>query len=117
MNANEIKELFNQYKKEFDHQTVFHHGTVVGVLNKACNGEANRRLVLKELTGKTSTKELNDCDFYALYRFVQPFKPVGGTWGSEKGAELESMCSTLLLAHVDQEGQTKMFSDATPQAE
>lgn len=109
MNAIEIKEQFERDKAEYIGQ-IFHHGTVIGVLNKACHGEANRRLVLKVLTGQTSSKLLTDAEFYALHQFVQPCKPAGGHWMSQRGdAELESMCEALLTASVDQPGQTSMF--------
>lgn len=109
MNAEEIKQQFEHDKAEYAGQ-IFHHGTVVGVLNKACNGEANRRLVLKALTGKTSSKLLTDAEFYALHRFVQPYKPEGFTWMSQKD-NLEQLCGILMTSLVDQPGQTKMFED------
>lgn len=112
MNADKIKDLFKRECDTFQDGIVFHKGTVIGVLNKACNGESNRHLVLKYLTGKVSSKLLTEAEFYALYKLVLPIKPEGGHWQSGRGdAELEAMCGTLLAAAVDQPGQIKMFSE------
>jgi hypothetical protein len=109
MNASEIKRLFD-LDKETNSGAIFHRGTVIGVLNTACHGESNRRLVLKVLTGKTSSKLLTDDEFYALHQFVLPYKPEGGKWMSQRD-DLEAMCGALLTAAVDQPGQEKMFSE------
>lgn len=83
-------------------------GAIIGTLEKSCNGKDNRKLVLKQLTGKTSSKELNNAEWFGLYRLVQPWKPEGGKWGSGN-IDLDRICSVLLNASVDQPGQTKMF--------
>ena len=114
MNAAEIKRLF-ELDKASNTGVLFHRGTVIGVLNTACGGEANRRLVLKELTGKTSSREFTDDEFYALHQFVLPYKPEGGKWISQRG-NLDLLCGALLTAAVDQPGQTKMFSDTPPES-
>lgn len=115
MSADEIVRLFNMDKKEYPGSVLFHKGAVIGVMNKACNGDENRRMVLKYLTGKTSSSLISDAEFYALYKLVMPCKPIGGHWGSARGdMELESMCGTLLAAAVRQAGQTEMFSETLP---
>lgn len=84
-------------------------GAINGILDKACGGKANRYLVLKVLTGKTSSKELHETEWYALLCLVQPFKPEGGRWQSQRGIALDSMCGALLHLQASQNGQTAMF--------
>jgi hypothetical protein len=102
MNAEKIKERFTFY---LTNNTGLYppstkaHGVYVGALNKACKGDANRKLVLKYLTGKTSTKVLSDTEWIALRKMID-VSPV----------ELETMCGIILGAVVKQEGQGDMFS-------
>jgi len=118
MNIREIKAMFEHERDGFVPGIEFHRGTVIGVLNKACHGDANRKLVMKYLTGKTSSSLLTDAEFYAFYKLALPFKPEGGKWTTQRGeAELASICGTILAASLDQEGQLKMFSETPPIAE
>lgn len=69
-------------------------GVYVGALNKVCKGDANRKLFLKYLTGKTSTKQLTDGEWIALKKMVD-ISPV----------ELERIVGIVLGECVKQEGQ------------
>lgn len=110
MFAEEIIEEFNQNVDKFVDGTVFHQGSITGVLEKACGGKENRYLVLKVLTGHTSSKDLNNAQWNALYHFVKPYKPEGGKWTTQRGEnELAAMCGALLTLHATQEGQIDMF--------
>ena len=115
MNLEKIKAMFEIERAGFKPGIEFHRGTVIGVLNKACHSDSNRKLVMKVLTGKTSSSLLTDAEFYAFYKLALPFKPEGGRWTTQRGeAELEAICGTILAAAVDQEGQLKMFSETLP---
>lgn len=87
-----------------------------GALQKACGGEANRKLVTIALTGKSSTKDFTINEWYALFRFVFPlnefgafvFKnPVTDKW--EGREELKAWCGAIFTHLAEQEGQMKMF--------
>lgn len=107
MNASEIKEKFDHDVANWN-GIIAHLGSVVGVLEKACGGKPNRHLILKFLTGKTSSKDLTPEELSALYNIVLPMKPEGGKWGSGN-PDLERICGTILAASYDQPGQIKMF--------
>ena len=110
MNAKELKQDFD-FNVSSAERVEFSHGAVIGVLNHACKNESNRHLVLKYLTGKISSKEITDEQWYALYRFVLPFKPEGGKWQSQRGDEvLAQMCGVILTAVVDQPGQMNFLT-------
>lgn len=83
-------------------------GAITGTLEKSCNGKENRKRVLRLLTGHTSSKELTDAHWNGLHSLVLPWKPEGGHWQSGN-PNLDEICIILLLADVDQPGQTKMF--------
>lgn len=80
-------------------------GAIVGVLEKASGGKVNRKLVLKFLTGKESSKQLTDNEWHALNRFVLPHKDAGGRWGSAHGMGLVDWCATIAAAQQIVEGQ------------
>lgn len=112
MNAAEIIAQFEHNVIRFVSGVVFSQGSVVGILKKACRSDSDYRLVLKALSGKTSSKELTDAQWHALYLFVLPCKPEGGKWQSQHGdLELAKMCDSLVRNAVDQPGQTQMFED------
>lgn len=100
MNAKVIKDRFEYYR-------VFHDGSYppspkargvyVGILNKVCKGDANRKLVIKYLTGKTSTKLFDTGDWIAMRKLCD-ISPV----------ELEKYCGIILGEVVKQEGQIEM---------
>jgi hypothetical protein len=103
MNAQKIKERFEFYTANHDGlypPSAKAHGIYVGALNKACKGDANRKLVLKFLTGKTSTKILTDPEWIALRKMVDITL-----------VDLETMCGVILGEVVKQEGQTEMFME------
>lgn len=104
MNAQKIKERFDLYANNTVGgqyaPSAASHGVCVGALNKACKGDANRKLVLKYLTGKTSTKVLSDNEWIALKKMVD-VSPV----------ELERMCGIILGEVVKQEGQLELISE------
>ena len=78
-------------------------GVYVGTLNKACKGDANRKLVLKYLTGKTSTKLLSDAEWIALKKFVDL-----------STVELERLVGIILGEVVKQEGQLSFEVENVP---
>jgi len=108
MTAEEIKKEFDENMEKAIAGGEFSRGAVVGVLKKACRSDGDYRLVLKALTGKTSSKELSESAFYALYLFVLPHKPENGKWQSFHGDDvLEKRCSALVNAMIAQEGQMR----------
>lgn len=110
MEAQTLKSAFDRYVSSFVDGEVFHRGTIVGVLKTCAGNDSNYRLVLKALTGKTSSKELSGAQWYALYKFVMPIKPEGEKWHSKHtNEELTRWCNTLVLSTVDQDGQMKFF--------
>lgn len=109
MEANDIIQEFKRaVERHID--SVVHLGAVVGVLKKACRSDSDYRLVLKALTGKTSSKELTQAQIYALFNFVQPYKPDGGKWQSKRD-NLPQMCDALVRNMVDVPEQEKMPLD------
>jgi len=106
MDASTLKSAFDRHVSSFVDGEVFHKGTIVGVLKTCAGNDGNYRLVLKALTGKTSSKELSDAQWFALYKFVYPIKPEGEKWHSgHTNEELTRWCNTLVLSTVDQPGQ------------
>lgn len=100
MDANKIKSRFEFYVT--NHEGLYPpsakaRGVYVGTLNKACKGDANRKLFLKFLTGKTSTKTMSDGEWIALRKMCD-ISPV----------ELERMAGIVLAEVVKQEGQEEM---------
>jgi len=108
-----IAETFHHHVDKFVGGEAFHKGTIVGILKKACGSDGRYRQVLKGLTGRTSSKELNDAQWYALWTFVKPVKPEGGKWQSEHGDDkLQSWCDAV-VRHMDaQAGQTDFLTDS-----
>jgi hypothetical protein len=90
-------------------------GACINALNSACGSNENRKLLLRALFGKTSSRELTDAEWYALFRFVFQrdeygnfvFKDAGGRWSGRP--ELEHWCGIVLEAIADQPGPMKMF--------
>ena len=108
---NKADDVIQEFKNEMDKYDGENYppgmqGAIIGTLEKACGGKDNRKLVLKLLTGHTSSKDLHPAQWYALYKLVLPYKPEGGKWGSGN-PELEYLCNCLLSKTVDQSGQTK----------
>lgn len=100
MNADEIKTAFKENVDNWNGAQT-HHGTIVGVLKKAlANNDENYRLVLKALTGKRSSKELNEAEWAALFSFVQPYKPEGGHWTSVDLNLLVESCKVLVVSEI-----------------
>lgn len=111
MNAQEIVDEFNHNVSKFQNGEVLAKGAITGVLEKACGGKENRYLVLKELTGYTSSKKLSEAQWYGLLCLVQPHKPQGGHWTTQRGkTDLQIICGALLARHAMQDGQIAMFS-------
>jgi len=52
---------------------------------------------------------MSEAQWFALMHFVQPYKPEGQRWQSQRGDDLRVDCGILLTAQADQEGQLKMF--------
>ena len=100
MDATKIKSRFEFYLT--NHEGLFPpsvkaRGVYVGTLNKACKGDANRKLFLKFLTGKTSTKVLSENEWIALRKLCD-ISPV----------ELERFAGIILGEVVKQDGQHEM---------
>lgn len=111
MYAQEIVDEFNHNVAKYQDGEVLAKGAITGVLEKACGGKENRYLVLKVLTGHTSSKELTEAQWYGLLCLVQPHKPQGGHWTTQRGeADLQIICGALLARHATQEGQIDMFA-------
>lgn len=113
MNAETINQEFDKNAAKFVDGVVVAKGAITGVLNQACGGDDNRHLVLKALTGSTSSRSMSEAQWFALLQFVQPYKPEGGRWQSQRGDDLRVECGILLTAQADQEGQLKMFEEAS----
>jgi len=97
MNAQNIKLRFSYYVGNHEGMyppSVKGRGVYVGILNRACKGDANRKLFLKYLTGKTSTKLLSENEWIAMKKLCD-ISPV----------ELEKIASIILGEVVKQEGQ------------
>ena len=109
MNANEIKQEFDKNVNRFVDGVIIVKGAIIGVLNQACGGDDNRHIVLKALTGSTSSRSMSEAQWFALLHFVQPYKPEGQRWQSQRGDDLRVECGILLTAQADQERQLKMF--------
>ena len=107
-----LKREYERNKQSYTGQE-FHRGLVVGTIKKACfNNDSDYRLLLKSLTGKTSSKLLHDEEIYALHCFAKPYKPPsGGRWTTEHGEpELERMCSALIASLASEnEAQKPLF--------
>lgn len=112
MNAQEVIDQFKKDEEEYQEGAIIEpgiKGAVVGILTRAAKGEANRHLVLKVLTGHTSSKEIADRQWYALLRLVEPEKPEGGKWQSAKGEYiLTNICGQLIVHGMVQAGQTEL---------
>jgi len=103
VNAQTIKTRFDFYVE--NHEGLFPpspkgRGVYVGILNRVCKGDTNRKLFLKYLTGKTSTKVLSDNDWTALKKMCD-ISPV----------ELERMVGIILGEVVKQDGQLELLQD------
>lgn len=105
----EVKQQFDKNVKNYDINSFLGagmRGAVIGILEKACGNKGDRKLVLKQLTGETSSKNLQPDQWDALYKLVKPWKPENGKWQSEN-PDLERICNVLLNKAVDQPGQSK----------
>ena len=109
MNSEEIKREFQEDVENWDGVLVEKGicGAIVGSLDVSCRGKENRYLILKLLTGHSSSKDLSQPQWFALKKLVQPWKPEGGKWGSGN-LDLERICNVLLNASLDQPGQMKI---------
>ena len=116
--ANELKLRFVYYVNNYtpaDRKPELLFKAALGAISKASGGEANRKLVQKALTGKTSSREMNDAEKYALCKFAAPAK-IGGHWASEHGMFLIDMCHLLLEDMARQDGQVEMFAEGGGQS-
>ena len=57
-------------------------GALIGALNRELGGDMNRKQFLKALTGYSSSKDLNDAEWYALAKIAG----LGAGWQLEPGA-------------------------------
>lgn len=112
--AQNLKLRFAYYVKEyqqFNKPSDPYFNAALGTVNKASGGDANRKLVLKALCGKTSSKQMTDAEKYAFCKFASPAK-IAGHWASEHGNFLIDMCHLLLEDAARQEGQAEMFTES-----
>ena len=110
-----------QIKKHFDYKvgmvvTQYNinpgiKGAINGIITRACGGDENRKLVLKYLTGVTSSKELNAAQWIVLAEMVKPDKPPFGGWQSAN-PKFQSVINAILAELPKQEGQGEMFITA-----
>lgn len=109
MNAEETIQEFKSNCEKYSGGQNDYKGVITGLLNKACGGEANRYLVLKALTGKTSSKLLTEAEWYGLLLLIHPEKPEGGKWQSAIGDhELSMICGRILGFSSKQDGQLEI---------
>ena len=104
--------LIQQFKTDTESYTggvSIHQGTVVGVMKKYCRSDGDYRLALKALTGKTSSKQLSEAEWYALYQLVLPVKPEGGKWQSGRD-DIEEIINALVNSMVDVPAQTSFLN-------
>lgn len=109
----EVEVIKREFQKDVDafvDGEVFSRGAIVGVLKKHCRNDSEYRQVLKALTGKTTSKQLTPAEWYALLKFVKPFKPEGGKWGSERGEDLNRMCNALVRSLDEAPEQTTFLA-------
>ena len=120
MNYNDIKTHFDKLVEgEPQNVLALSHrglqGACRGALNTACGGDDNRKLIVKALTGSTSTKNMTTNQWYALFRFVFPYEngefvfksEVTGKWAGRE--ELTAWCGAIMTHVLEQAGQTTMF--------
>ncbi len=91
-------------------------GAINGIITRACGGDENRKLVLKYLTGHTSSKELNAAQWIVLAEMVKPDKPPFGGWQAGN-PKFQSVINAILAELPRQEGQGEMFTDPSPVTE
>src|SRR3990167_411202 len=96
--ANDVLDQFEELlPREVDAElTEGAKGALIGHLNQACGGDANRKLVLNFLTGHSSSKELKRYAWEQLRRWVDA-QEIGGKWYPRNG--LKEDCR-VILEHV-----------------
>ena len=87
--AQGIKQRVLAYKKRPGSFITSHgiRGVIVSLLNDACCGDEGRYYLLEFLFGKSSTKDLDDEEWWALGQWVSPHKePLAGKeiWSGNK---------------------------------
>ena len=82
-------------------------GAVVGVLEKACGDKTNRYIISKYLTGKSSSKDWTEAQWFAMNELVKPFKPEGGKWQSAR-TDLSQILTELLRNALLEQGQAEL---------
>jgi len=106
MNADKIIKEYKENCAKYSGGIIDLKGAITGLLNRACGGDANRYMLLKVLTGKTSSKLLTNAEWYGLLCLVGPEKPVGGKWQSSRSdSELWQICQNVIRKAVEQPGQ------------
>ena len=76
-------------------------GAMIGELNRACGGDANRKLFLKAMFNVTSSKDLSISQQWALKGFIG-IAPFGDTWLPRPDFEAE--CKLVLQKQAEQDG-------------
>ena len=108
----ELKEHFDKQVKAFELTTRSvstidgYRKAVLSNLIKYSNGDSNRKLVMKALTGKTSSKLLTDAEWYAFYKMTLP--DPDNHWRSSHEIDLITWCGIILAHVVDVPEQERM---------
>ena len=82
-------------------------GAINGILTRACGGNDNRKLVLKYLCGKTSSRELTSAQWFVLCDMVKPDKDPALGWVAAN-PKFQNAINAILADLPKQEGQTEM---------
>lgn len=81
-------------------------GALIGALDKELGGFLNRKQYLKALTGRASSKDLQDSEWYAL-KTITGYGNMGGVWGFDPEA-VQRMRACIEEA-MRNENQLSMF--------
>lgn len=71
-------------------------GATIGWLNKYLGGNDNRHMVLKDIFNKASTHDLDDDEWWALWKWIGSYQEEG-EWKTRPEFQLEC---TLVLTHI-----------------
>lgn len=74
-----------------------------GILAKAVGGNDNRKLVLKYLADTTTSDDLTERQWYALYILIQPYKDIALGWISNN-PKFRTAINAILADMARQDG-------------
>lgn len=115
MNYSDIQKRFDYYVAHAAGWNTKQKGAIIGILNTACGSDENRKWLLKQLTGYSSSKDLSDAQWYALFQFVKPSTD-GGIWHSVT-PNFEHLCQIVIAEACKSPLQENMFipDDVSPE--